>query len=125
MTNSEKYKLIEDLSHKLPYEVICQVMDGQNGFDKDILTQITKDGKCSVGYLHLTVINVRPYLRPISSMTEKERTERNLLLSHEAMLELGDAIIYSDYMDAHMFDIRGLIEKGLALEAPEDMYKII
>lgn len=30
---------------------------------------------------------------------------------------------YTDYLNAHHFDYRGLIEKGLALEAPEDMYK--
>ena len=28
-----------------------------------------------------------------------------------------------DWLNAHHFDYRGLIEKGLALEAPEDMYK--
>ena len=31
----------------------------------------------------------------------------------------GDDI---DWLNAHHFDYRGLIEKGLALEAPEDMY---
>ena len=30
---------------------------------------------------------------------------------------------YTDLFNAHHFDCRGLIEKGLALEAPEDMYK--
>ena len=30
---------------------------------------------------------------------------------------------YVDWLTAHHFDYRGLIEKGLALEAPEDMYK--
>lgn len=29
-----------------------------------------------------------------------------------------------DWLNAHHFDYRGLIEKGLALEAPEEMYKI-
>ena len=28
-----------------------------------------------------------------------------------------------DWLNSHHFDYRGLIEKGLALEAPEDMYK--
>ena len=28
-----------------------------------------------------------------------------------------------DWLNAHHFDYRGLIEKGLALEAPEGMYK--
>jgi hypothetical protein len=29
-----------------------------------------------------------------------------------------------DWLNAHYFDYRGLIKKGLALEAPEDMYNI-
>ena len=29
-----------------------------------------------------------------------------------------------DWLKVHHFDYRGLIEKGLALEAPEGMYKI-
>jgi hypothetical protein len=31
---------------------------------------------------------------------------------------------YIDWLNKHHFDYRGLIEKGLALEAPEGMYSI-
>ena len=40
---------------------------------------------------------------------------------HRIRLELCEG--YIDWLNAHHFDFRGLIEKGLALEAPEGMYK--
>ena len=73
---------------------------------------------------------VKPYLRPMSSMTEEERNEyfdfRNQELQRVAFAEVGreSAIAeISDWLNVHHFDYRGLIEKGLALEAPEGMYK--
>lgn len=131
MTEKEKRLLLEDLSCRLPYEVICQVMDGENGFDKDILTQVHSNGMVSVGYLHLPVIKVKPYLRPLSSMRVDEKTELctrayypDEIKSLEDRLDLIqlNAKNANDFYNEHMFDIRGLIEKGLALEAPEDMY---
>ena len=32
--------------------------------------------------------------------------------------------LYVDWLNKHHFDYRGLIPRGLALEAPNDMYKI-
>ena len=32
---------------------------------------------------------------------------------------------YLDWLNAHHFDYRGLIERGLAIEAPKEMYNII
>jgi hypothetical protein len=29
-----------------------------------------------------------------------------------------------DWLNKHLFDCRGLIEKGLALEAPDNMYEM-
>ena len=61
-----------------------------------------------------------PYLRPMSSMTEEERKEHN---SHR----LSKWSTYSEYcanvidwLNAHHFDYRGLIEKGLAIAITED-----
>ena len=85
--------------------------------------------------------NVKPYLRSLSSMAEKEKSEL-----YEVFLECPTIIktfpsyaeffIYADiinsidmvnvidWFNAHHFDYRGLIEKGLALEAPNGMYEI-
>lgn len=87
-----------------------------------------------------------PYLRPISSMTKEEWGEFEK--KFEVPLGAGESATYfkvydyvvidfgchydmmlSDMADMlswlylHHFDINNLIEKGLALEAPEGMYK--
>ena len=71
-------------------------------------------------------------------MTEKERQEINELIkknrpepygeiSHEGMDNLLYSVCVScgvllKWLLKHHFDVNGLIPKGLALEAPEDMY---
>jgi hypothetical protein len=58
---------------------------------------------------------IKPYLRPMSSMTEEERNE----LSH-----YDNSVQRTDFFYSHHIDCRFMIEKGLALEAPEGMYNI-
>jgi len=66
------------------------------------------------------VDEVKPYLRPMSSMTEEEEKEfQEIKLSYHFD---EDSYILFDWLNAHHFDYRGLIEKGLALEATEGMY---
>lgn len=66
----------------------------------------------------------------MSSMTEEERNEYLSIKMQEtervALAEVYRPEAISEIMDwlnKHHFDYRGLIEKGLALEAPEGMYK--
>lgn len=80
-----------------------------------------------------TIDDFKPYLRPMSSITEEEKYK---LLKFGAItcLENGEVIDVScvgferhadiqDYLNACHLDYRGLISKGLALEAKEGMYK--
>lgn len=75
-----------------------------------------------------TIDEFKPYLRPMSSMTEEEREEfENLLEGIVDGIERWDKPDLCeeyDWLNAHHFDYRGLIEKGLAIEAPKNMYKI-
>ena len=64
---------------------------------------------------------IKPYLRPMSSMTAEEKEEYINLF--EGMPFCPDPISLLDWLNAHYFDYRDLIEQGLALEAPEGMYK--
>lgn len=79
--------------------------------------------------LHLE--KMLPYLRPMSSMTEEEEKEWKQMLNYNLNNEnemmvtvfVDDIPDYTDWLNSHHFDYHGLIEKGLALEAPADMYK--
>jgi hypothetical protein len=74
----------------------------------------------------------------MSSMTEEEDNERKQLGiscaikgndNHERIFDgFGNESVDTqlkafDWLNAHHFDYRGLISRGLALEAPKDMYK--
>ena len=126
MTNEEKELLIKDLCARLPYGVIVSYQVGKNAPVNHELVRgsyIDEWLKCSF----------KPYLRPLSSMTEEECKELGKL---SAIIEnVGETLPnvpyyievarpeQIDWLNSHHFDYRGLIEKGLALEAPEGIYE--
>lgn len=74
----------------------------------------------------------KPFLRPLSSMTDEEREEYRKFSYYGAAgvrpyphydFVAVPSFEKMDWLHAHHFDYRGLIPKGLALEAPEGMYK--
>lgn len=76
-----------------------------------------------------TICEFKPYLRPMSSISEEERNNlRAYCRTQEGIIyDIGvsgainsPAII--DWLNSHYFDYRNLIEKGLALVAPKGMY---
>lgn len=112
MTQEEKQLLLVDLCARLPYGV--KVKFGSNLIE--VLTDVNLKTFIFNGFGAAPL----PYLRPMSSMTEEEKKECNKLrLSGGMAVNVAD---YTDWLNAHHFDYRGLIEKGLALEAPEGMY---
>lgn len=87
---------------------------------------------------HVEVENIKPYLRPMSSMTDEEykeydkATDLDVADSAETLREnlkaktrvrISKWYHGTDWLDANHFDYRGLIPMGLADEAPEGMYK--
>lgn len=113
MTQEEKQLLIKDLCTRLPHGVMY---DNKPEQPKKLLP-----------ISPYKIEDIKPYLRPMSSMTEEERKEYNKYLFHGASIGLMSntetAYELIDWLNSHYFDYRGLIEKGLALEAPNDMYK--
>jgi hypothetical protein len=118
MTHENKELLLKDLLARLHYGV-----KGIITYDKSNTT-FTVEG-IDNNVLHLSdaeecyVEDFKPYLRPMSSMTEEEKKELWELLKK---LGMASDIKRLDWLNAHHFDYRGLIEKGLALEAPKGMY---
>lgn len=126
MTEEEKELLLKDLCARLPYGL--WIDDGYA-----LAIHIDYSDVHFENYFN-GILNgdVKPYLRPMSSMTEKEK-HKLLKFGAVTCLENGEVVDVScvgferhadiqDYLNACHFDYRGLIEKGIALEAPEDMY---
>lgn len=114
MTQEEKLLLLKDLSARLPYGIMVQVKDWT-----------TLDTELKTGHIRLLQddkIELMPYLRPMSSMTKKEKKEIEASFSPTGQ-ELF-SLPYVDYLNSIHVDYRGLIPKGLALEAPKGMYNI-
>ena len=127
MTKEDKELLLKDLCARQPHKVKISV-DDDNLFIprlKYIDGLICHFYECAwTRYFD----EIKPFLRSMSSMTEEERTEYFLLTHRDndrvdniILVSEADAII--DWLYAHYLDYRGLIRKGLALEAPEGMYE--
>lgn len=69
-----------------------------------------------------TIDDFKPYLRPMSSMTEEEMQELETILGHEYTFKFNEteAFIYVDWLVAHHFDFRGLIPMDLAIAVTEE-----
>ena len=117
MTQKEKQLLLQDLSTRLPYGVIVE-LDEKFGFNKGIHTLVKEllDLYCVDG--------IKPYLRTMTSMTEEERIEslEFAWIDDYGRLASYDKNIpkYIDWLNKKMFDYRGLIPMGLALEVTEE-----
>ena len=117
MTEEEKQLLFTDLCARLPYGVILD--NGVKLRTIDALTKvISGDGS------DRNIEFVKPYLRPMSSVTDEEQYEYDYAIENNKFTGFRGRIIWGlDWLNAHHLDYRGLIENGLALEAPEGMYK--
>lgn len=128
MTQEDKKLLLGDLCARLTYGVICT--DNRHG-DSRVFNVDTEDE--SVYYTDFDeyglIENCKPYLRPMSSMTEEERLIYEQRL-HDVgrsidVIDADDVVSHIDWLLERHFDFRGLIPMGLALEAPEGMYNNI
>ena len=116
MTQEEKQLLLKDLCARLPYGVKVQYKDF-DPINLESIDQFTVNGN----YL---ILLCKPYLRPMSSMTNEARKEFDEY-TFEVISFFGLAVEarqLTDWLNAHHFDYRGLIEMGLALPAPEGIY---
>ena len=142
MTQEEKQLLLKDLCARLPY-VTYYDLSYYGHKTRAILQEFiaTKEPLKSLVKVNTIVgpipyENIKPYLRPLSSMTEEERKEfmhifdgpiiydenSNLVTGFECNT-FEQFVLLENWLNSHHFDYRGLIEKSLALEAPDDMYK--
>ena len=119
MTQEDKELLLKDLCARVPHKIKFLRESWNYESDQELsviesLEDIDKDG-----YINNTKVykveDIKPYLFPLSSMTEEEK------LMYEGLMIGTDNISYMldviDWLNSHYFDYRGLIEKGLAIDA--------
>jgi len=130
MTNEEKQLLLKDLCARLPY-VTYYDLSYYGHKTRAVLQEFiaTKESLKSLVKVNTIVEpipyeNIKPYLRPLSSMTEEEKTLMAAICLKNAIGNVEVVVSeLSDFYNSRHFDYRGLIPMGLALEAPKDMYK--
>lgn len=136
MTHEDRQLLLIDICARLMYGVICQMED-------ELIINDSPFYDCTLSERHIELFRkhkgfyIKPYLRPLSSMTEEESAELSNIISEwfdkelfylteEPFLEYAlSRINYSispmlfDWLNKKMFDFRGLIHKGLAISTEE------
>ena len=141
MTQEDKKLLLTDLCARLPYGVKIHIETLEYGEligtldavypteERVIVDELDKaiapiNVRC--GGFKIEENKVKPYLRPMSSMTKEEKNEfckiEGRLNFPCKYIKLTFSVDELDWLNAHHFDYRGLIEKGLAFEAPKEMY---
>ena len=124
MTQEDKELLFKDLCARLPYNVICQVEFKEGGkynskvmllsgifTDKAYFT--TKGGSIYSN-------EYKPYLFPLSSITEEQKIflrQQKWCIAISTSGTIETTIEGIDWLNKNHFDYRGLIEKGLAIDA--------
>ena len=110
MTLEEKKLVIKDICGRLPYEVKCEVydrigiLDEISSYGAAVNYSNGEDTTCRIEY-------VKPYLFPLSSMTEEQKEEYYGTFSLS-----GDISGTVDFYNKHHLDWRGLIPMGLAID---------
>lgn len=142
MNKEDKELLLQDLCARLPYGV--KIM--YNGWDSDggcefstvetligindrFIYLLWRDEKVKHSIEEpLSILDYKPFLRPLSSMTKEEKVQLSQYacigedLNGEFIDEVQrkDCAAYIDWLNRNHFDYRGLIEKGLAIVVNEN-----
>ncbi len=137
MTQEDKALLLKDLCARLPYGVKMIDTEPYSAEHNPILTlsYISEDNgigcRAGKGFMATSLGSIKPYLFPLSSMTTEQQKEANIfddmdldILSenlgrnHRNKTNIPTATYnYIDWLNKNYFDYRGLIEKGLAIDA--------
>ena len=131
MKQEDKKLELRYLSMALPYRVkVCLyeketcILTGIDGYE--VYLDVDSDS--------FRIESIKPYLRPMSSMTKEEEKEFNEQMYNAKPYSDGKSYnVYEvigldiNYLNAHHFDYFGLIEKGCAIRVTEDNnpYKIV
>ena len=113
MKQEDKQLLLVDLCGRLPYGVKVRTSVGGE----------IRNDKETLNFAQLSLFeagheDVKPYLFPISSMTEEQKEEhQDLIKNHYSFDANRNVFTLQDFYNKNHIDYRGLIEKELAYDA--------
>ena len=126
MTQEDKALLLKDLCARLPYGIKVGTTDNDDSLENvwDIYILFNNTFDINVKLTHcfedddklINISEVKPYLFPLSSMTEEQKNEYQYITErwYDPSYLISDI---TDWLNKNHFDYRGLIEKGLAIDA--------
>ena len=137
MTREDKELLIKDLCARLPYRIKASYYGAEEEREIwDEIESVTLDGYVDIGQYSLSIEHIKPYLFPLSSMTEAywgdfycKFVENEIIYNDfkkyyfdsgswdKVLTTIDDCGDVIDWFNKYHFDYRGLIEKGLAIDA--------
>ena len=124
MTEDEKHNLLrKDLCSRFPYYVKLKVKYEDDPWKLFVMHQSENVYVLGAGGypIEVKLTDCQPYLRPMSSMTEVESEKFEKYLELQSEYTTGADIRFKydmfDWLNENHFDYRGLIEKGLAIDA--------
>ena len=121
MTQEDKELLLNDLCARLDTNLVCSIYktdDESAGYRDEILHGYCKGDiwyefyfreDCSISIDNVS--KIKPYLFPLSSITKKRLEELS------EYIDIKNAYVAVELLNSHHIDYRGLIEKGLAIDA--------
>lgn len=117
MTKEDKQLFLKDLCGRLPYGVICDRLGKhypliEIDIKRELVYLLRDDNYVPYSILRGDII--KPYLRPMSSMTEEENKKLDEIWLKHTIVE------GADYLNSIHVDYRGLIKKGLAIEVTKE-----
>ena len=120
MNREEKYLVIDDISGRIPHGVVFKTDWGNKtlkGIQYDYVNTLLYFGVCNSTnkVIETYVSEVKPYLFPISSMSDEQDKELLAILEDKSDDEFEYKVV--DFYNKNHIDYRGLIPKGLALDA--------
>ena len=120
MNRAEKYLVIDDISGRIPHGVVFKTDWGNKtlkGIQYDNVNTLLYFGVCNSTnkVIETYVSEVKPYLFPISSMSDEQDKELLAILEDKSDDEFEYKVV--DFYNKNHIDYRGLIPKGLALDA--------
>ena len=128
MTQEDKELLLKDICGRLPYGIKGIVTFHKNMSETRDEVKII-DGKLYDRFAKFQDswydnVTIKPYLFPLSSMTKEQKEEFNTQSLKLQLQVIDEEIMYEkatefevDFYNKHHLDWRGLIPKGLAIDA--------